>query len=306
MQSLSSQTMILVAMILIAVAVLIVNAGLLIAWALRRDAAAAGLAPPLFAPRWSLVDVWIGGQVIIGAMAVVLIASMFGLGVVMGMRGETMAMRPDGSLPAAFLWVIPLTLLPQNALLALVPILFVKYKYRMSLEEFGLRFPPLRRDWLQGGLFGLGMLLLILPLALLMNWLLGLILGPEQMQALTRFSDSFGVQQILDDVRKSPALYLSVLIGGAVLAPLGEEIFFRGFVYNCVRQRLGRGWGLVLSSALFSLVHLGPLVLLPIFLVGVALALAYERTGSLWVPIFMHATFNGVQLIAAYFGVTGP
>lgn len=306
MQSLSSQSMMLVAMILIAIVVLIVNAGLLIAWALRRDAAAAGLAPPLFAPRWSLVDVWIGGQVIIGAMAVVLIAAMFGLGVVMGMRGETMAMRPDGSLPAAFLWVIPLTLLPQNALLALVPILFVKYKYRISLEEFGLRFPPHRRDWLQGGLFGLGMLLLILPLALLMNWLLGLILGPEQMQALTRFSDSFGVQQILDDVRKSPALYLSVLIGGAVLAPIGEEIFFRGFVYNCARQRLGRGWGLVLSSALFSLVHLGPLVLLPIFLVGVVLALAYERTGSLWVPIFMHATFNGVQLIAAYFGVTGP
>jgi membrane protease YdiL (CAAX protease family) len=298
--------MILVTLILIVIGVLLVNAGLLIAWALRRDAAAAGLAPPLFAPRWSLVDVWIGGQLIVVAMAVVLITTMFGLGVVMGMRGETMTIGPDGGLPTTFLWVVPLTLLPQNALLALVPILFVKYKYRMSLEEFGLRFPPRGREWLLGGLAGLGMLLLVLPLALLMNWLLGLILGPEQMQALTRFSDSFGVQEILDDVRKNPALYLSVLIGGAVLAPIGEEIFFRGFVYNCVRQRLGRGWGLSLSAGLFSLVHLGPLVLLPIFLVGIALALAYERSGSLWVPIFMHATFNGVQLIAAYFGVTGP
>jgi len=94
---------------------------------------------------------------------------------------------------------------------------------------------------------------------------------------------------------------LLALLLGAVVAPVAEEIFFRGFLYGGMRNLWGVGWGLVVSSVVFALVHLTPGVLVPIFVIGLVLAYLYERTESLWPSIVLHALVNALAFIGAYF-----
>jgi membrane protease YdiL (CAAX protease family) len=94
-------------------------------------------------------------------------------------------------------------------------------------------------------------------------------------------------------------LALALLIGG-VIAPIAEEIFFRGYLYAGLRSRLGLGWGLVLSALLFAVLHVIPGVIPPIFLLGLILATVYEYSGSLWPAILLHSAINTLAFVAAY------
>jgi hypothetical protein len=53
------------------------------------------------------------------------------------------------------------------------------------------------------------------------------------------------------------------------------------------------------SAAMFAVIHLSLVALLPIFLLGMALAWVYDRTGSLLAPIVMHAVVNGISVAIA-------
>lgn len=81
-----------------------------------------------------------------------------------------------------------------------------------------------------------------------------------------------------------------------ILAPIAEEIFFRGVVFNAWRREGGRRWAYIGSAALFAVIHLSWASVVPIFALGLALAWAYERTGSLVAPIVMHAVVNGISV----------
>ena len=90
-----------------------------------------------------------------------------------------------------------------------------------------------------------------------------------------------------------------VIVAVVFLAPVAEEIFFRGVVFNAWLREGGRKWAYIGSAALFAVIHLSLLSLLPIFLLGLALAWVYERTGNLLAPIAMHATVNGISVALA-------
>ena len=92
------------------------------------------------------------------------------------------------------------------------------------------------------------------------------------------------------------AAILSVL-ALAVLTPLAEEIFFRGFVQRGLVNRWGPVPGLVVSAAVFSGLHFSPAVLLPVFVTGLLLGTLYWRTGSLWPCIAVHAAQNFVAVL---------
>ena len=63
-----------------------------------------------------------------------------------------------------------------------------------------------------------------------------------------------------------------VVVAVVILAPIAEEIFFRGVVFNAWLREGGRRWAFLGSSALFALIHLSVVALVPIFLLGLALA----------------------------------
>jgi membrane protease YdiL (CAAX protease family) len=90
-----------------------------------------------------------------------------------------------------------------------------------------------------------------------------------------------------------------IVLAIVILAPIAEEIFFRGVVYNAWLREHGRRVALVGSSVLFAAIHLSLVSLLPIFLLGIGLALVYERTRSLLAAMIMHATVNGISVALA-------
>lgn len=92
------------------------------------------------------------------------------------------------------------------------------------------------------------------------------------------------------------------------LAPLVEEPLFRAGVFGSVRKR-SRVWAYVLSVGLFALYHVWQYAVAfadPLYLLmaieyipaGVALCWAYERTGSIWSPVFLHGLVNAMSLLA--------
>lgn len=90
-----------------------------------------------------------------------------------------------------------------------------------------------------------------------------------------------------------------VILAVVILAPIAEEVFFRGVVFNAWLREGGRRWAFIGSSALFALIHASIVALVPIFLLGLALAWIYQRTGNLLAPIAMHAVVNGVSVALA-------
>lgn len=84
-----------------------------------------------------------------------------------------------------------------------------------------------------------------------------------------------------------------------VVAPLAEEVFFRGVVYNAWRREHGIVAATLGSSALFAVIHGTLVVVLPIFVLGLVLARVYERTRSLLATIVVHATVNGISVTLA-------
>ncbi|MGH2401977.1 MAG: CPBP family glutamic-type intramembrane protease [Candidatus Limnocylindria bacterium] len=90
-----------------------------------------------------------------------------------------------------------------------------------------------------------------------------------------------------------------VVLSIVILAPIAEEVFFRGVVFNAWLREGGRKWAFIGSSILFAVIHISVVALVPIFLLGLALAWIYERTGNLLAPIAMHATVNGISVAFA-------
>ncbi len=83
-----------------------------------------------------------------------------------------------------------------------------------------------------------------------------------------------------------------------LVAPLAEETIFRGFIYGWLRRRLPIIPAVVLSAAVFSAAHVVLVLALPLFGVGVILALLYELSDSLVPGAIVHGIFNLVGIIA--------
>ena len=96
---------------------------------------------------------------------------------------------------------------------------------------------------------------------------------------------------------ESPTWFFVV---GAVIAPIVEELFFRGFLFQGFRQKYGWLPALLLSSAIFGAAHLDPVSLIPTFLLGCVLAYIYHQSNSVWPGIVFHAVINTLSLIAVY------
>lgn len=100
-----------------------------------------------------------------------------------------------------------------------------------------------------------------------------------------------------------PGLWLDVMALVAVtLAPLVEELIFRGFIFNALWKRMPFGASAVGSGILFGLAHGQAAGVAPLAAGGVVLAAVYARTGSLWTSMIAHGTFNGITLALLLFG----
>lgn len=88
------------------------------------------------------------------------------------------------------------------------------------------------------------------------------------------------------------------LVGVGVLVPISEELFFRGLVFDWFRQKAPLWAAVLASSLLFGLAHFDSwIVIISTFIMGVALALAYHLTKSIWTAIFIHIFTNSLTIL---------
>jgi membrane protease YdiL (CAAX protease family) len=108
------------------------------------------------------------------------------------------------------------------------------------------------------------------------------------------------VVQFLQEA-KSPRDRLAVMTMAVVIAPVAEEIIFRGYLYPAGKRFVGPFFSLVATSLLFAVLHGHSASVPALFTLAVCLGLAYEKTGTLLVPMVMHAVFNAVSVAAIMF-----
>ncbi len=94
-------------------------------------------------------------------------------------------------------------------------------------------------------------------------------------------------------------LFVLTLLGSLVLAPVAEELLFRGVLHQSLRKRLGVVAATGASAALFAVLHLQPQLIPQLFVLGVVLAQAFERTGSLFPAIGLHTVYQAVIILLA-------
>jgi len=107
---------------------------------------------------------------------------------------------------------------------------------------------------------------------------------------------------------ETPSSRALILFSVLIIAPISEELFFRGFIQTILvglfarfrRDKIAsaapRWIPVLLTSLLFTLAHpwwSWP----PIFVLALCLGYAYERTGNLWAPITIHALFNATSVV---------
>lgn len=243
-----------------------------------------------------IVVVWLVTSVAVGGAVLVVRAVLQGLSLAdlgaLGSEGVLELMGADGVL---------LALLVQNAVFVGVPLFRTRLLRRESLATIGLRAPaPLRLT-----LYGLGLGALLLAA----NAALGALFA------------AFGVRQ--NQAEQYPLFagdYLGqalFMLGAAVVVPVGEEVLFRGYVFHSLR-RIGAGaaWGLpaafLISALLFGVAHALAAtqdviaLVIPTTVMGLGLAWAVYRTGSVLPCIIAHAMNNGVALLALAACVNNP
>jgi uncharacterized protein len=92
--------------------------------------------------------------------------------------------------------------------------------------------------------------------------------------------------------------FLIAFVSAAIISPIYEEIFYRGFLYRWFRVKWVVPAGILLSSSVFMLVHIPTYNTLPVnFLTGVIFSWTYEKTGSIYPGMIIHGVFNGIAVV---------
>ncbi|HET9199735.1 MAG TPA: CPBP family intramembrane glutamic endopeptidase [Dehalococcoidia bacterium] len=100
-----------------------------------------------------------------------------------------------------------------------------------------------------------------------------------------------------EDIKDSAGVFLLSAVFAILVAPISEEMFFRGLLFGGFFRDFGLAVGLLFSGILFGLVHGQITLLVPFSIIGCYLGLAYAYTRSLWGSIACHLTFNALGII---------
>ena len=106
----------------------------------------------------------------------------------------------------------------------------------------------------------------------------------------------------LTDDTMSLGIRLFLMASAVLIAPISEELLFRGILFNVLLKKRPFIFAALLSGFYFALVHLHMPTFLPLLALSVAFSAGYAATGSIITPIIMHTLFNLSSLIFYFSG----
>lgn len=230
---------------------------------------------PQATPRWGLGDVAVG-WVVVQVFALVWAV---GVLVISGRSGEQL-----DDLPLSLVAIV-------QAGLALaffgVPYVVTSLKGNGLVRDLGLA--ARWRDLWQGGLAGIGLQVVVVPLLYApLLWLFDQSVSDLEAPA----------RSLNDRVDGAGGVVLLVLIVG-VMAPVFEEIFYRGLVQRALLKRgLSPAWAVAITSVIFAASHLQLLQLPGLLVAGALFGALAVRSGRLGPAIAAHVGFNMVTVVA--------
>ena len=142
------------------------------------------------------------------------------------------------------------------------------------------------------------------PLIYLITIILLLFVGLLNQYLLTNFFDiEIKPQEILEKFKElENSFEISIfVIGSAVVAPIYEELLFRGIIFPKLIQKTNFTIALLLSSLIFAVLHFHLSALLPLFVLSIILSITDLYTSTIWASISLHALFNLISIIAVKF-----
>ena len=233
-------------------------------------------APSLLGPALTLIDMALlvaGGFVVVSSIAVPFIAQP----VVMALPEVLTSPRREG-----------VSVVLTYAVMALPSLLIL----RLQLAALGRDERPVD-GWLQWRVQpvvsavrqALSGWLMITPVVMLAGWLL-----------VKVFGDPGGSNPLLELVLHSrdPLALILLSLTAVLLAPLFEEVIFRGVLLPVLARRVGFSAGALLNGLLFAMAHISIGELIPLTVLGTGLALVRLRSGRLLPCVLMHAIWNAV------------
>lgn len=134
------------------------------------------------------------------------------------------------------------------------------------------------------------------------EWIIIALLGMSSAIAINALIAVSGVMRFSTKYHEvSQAIYSGgmvwELISAGVLAPLLEELFFRGLIYRRIREYLDAKWAIIISAALFGAFHGNLVQFLYAFIIGCVLALVLEKYKAVSAPIVFHMASNIISIL---------
>lgn len=240
---------------------------------------ASGLADTWQVP-WTLTDLLMAGALLLGIFAAAVVGSLVVR--LFDVEGTILASR---YLPGVSRYLPGIALLFTEAALIIPVWVFALHKYRCGWDRLGLRAFPL--------VAGLRRVAWYLFLAFVINGAWALLARSVGFEVQPNVLPIFG--------GGTTGLFVAFLAAG-VIAPVVEELFFRGFLFAGLHDRFGFRWATLFSATFFAMAHFTPGALVPIFFLGVFFCLLYSGSGSLWPGILMHAVMNSLAVFASFIG----
>jgi len=140
---------------------------------------------------------------------------------------------------------------------------------------------------------------LIAPTTVLSMWAL---MAGLHFSGYMKWMESLGGETVQATVKLLQSSNDPVILGlmgfaAVFVAPICEEIIFRGYFYAVAKKFSGPWVAAICSALVFGAAHGNLAALLPLFILALVLVVLYEKTGSLWAPIAVHFCFNGATVL---------
>jgi len=177
----------------------------------------------------------------------------------------------------------------------LLAIYFARKFFSRGLKGFGFDLRTIPRD----------MPIAIINLLAVLPLVFAALLIIVQIGKMTSGPDYHVPQhQELQNIQQSTnaSLHILIVISTIFVVPIFEEIFFRGLIQTTIKSFVKKPWISITAASLIFVSFHADLAHWPALLVlGMCMGYAYEKSGSLWRAIFIHATFNAMGTIATLF-----